>query len=95
MALFGLAHSVGMPHHVTQRGHRREAVFVDDADRRLCPLLWQVPWSGRPSTSLRPSRSTWLTASKPGHDGAANVGLGLVPIRPDSPCSPTTFGFPH
>ena len=31
----------GMPHHLTQRGNRREAVFFDEADRRLYLLLWR------------------------------------------------------
>ena len=32
----------GMPHHLTQRGNRREAVFFDEADRRLYLLLSQA-----------------------------------------------------
>ena len=30
----------GMPHHVTQRGNRREAVFFDEADRQRYVSLW-------------------------------------------------------
>jgi putative transposase len=29
----------GLPHHVTQRGNRREAIFFEDGDQQLCDTL--------------------------------------------------------
>jgi len=31
----------GLPHHVTQRGNRREAVFFEGAGRQFYPALWR------------------------------------------------------
>jgi putative transposase len=29
----------GLPHHVTQRGNRREAIFFEGGDQQICDML--------------------------------------------------------
>ena len=36
----------GLPHHVTQRGNRREAIFFSDEDR-LAYLSWLKEYAGK------------------------------------------------
>jgi hypothetical protein len=34
----------GLPHHVTQRGNRREAIFFEDGDQEIYPCASGVGW---------------------------------------------------
>jgi hypothetical protein len=43
-----------LPHHVTQRGNRRQALFTEPGDYALDRDLWKLhPFSGSPATERR------------------------------------------
>jgi putative transposase len=52
----------GLPHHVTQRGHRREAIFSEDGDQQIyCDML---------AEQLRKSSvEVWAYCLMPNHVG--------------------------
>jgi hypothetical protein len=50
----------GLPHHVTQRGNRREAIFFEDGDHGAPDL-----WTGWKRLSAAPSRAEPRAANQP------------------------------
>jgi putative transposase len=61
----------GIPHHVTQRGNRRQRTFFGEADYALYLRLLRF-WCGKADTAV------WAWCLMPNH-----VHLVLVPARPD------------
>jgi putative transposase len=62
----------GLPHHVTQRGNRREAIFFEDGDQEIyCDLLAEQ--------TLKAGVEVWAYCLMPNH-----VHLILVPSEPDA-----------
>jgi len=63
----------GLPHHVTQRGNRREAIFFEDGDHEVyLDLLAEQ--------TLKAGVAVWAYCLMPNH-----VHLILKPERPDDP----------
>ena len=61
----------GIPHHVTQRGNRREAVFFKEADRRI-----YLEWLGRYAVRHEVQILAWCLMTN-------HVHLVVVPAEPD------------
>ena len=62
----------GLPHHVTQRGNRREAIFFEDGDQEIyCDLLAEQ--------SVKAGVEVWAYCLTPNH-----VHLILVPADPEA-----------
>jgi putative transposase len=62
----------GLPHHVTQRGNRREAIFFEDGDQEVYRDLLR-------EQAEKTGVSVWAYCMMPNH-----VHLILVPCEPDS-----------
>jgi hypothetical protein len=46
----------GLPHHVTQRGNRREAIFFEDGDQEVYWICW-LSRRARPESTCGPTVS--------------------------------------
>jgi len=55
----------GLPHHVTQRGNRREAIFFEDGDHEIYLIFWPSK-RGRPTSLCGPPNKT-IKASNRDH----------------------------
>ena len=75
MARLARAVAAGMPHHVTQRGNRRQATFFGDGDHALYRDLLAT-WCGRHGVAVR----AWCPM--PNH-----VHLVLVPAKGRRACA--------
>jgi putative transposase len=61
----------GLPHHVTQRGNRREAIFFEDGDHDICRDLFA-------EQTRKAGVEVWAYCLMPNH-----IHLILTPTRAD------------